>query len=104
MDPAALWWIFSSLAATLVIFQLFTVPSHLRHLPRVPIFPLLVSYLSGEVEDMRIKRLILPYANERGEGLVLVWALGRWMIHLLDHKVCTSCCHSALIYPRPARA
>lgn len=92
MDPATLWWSFFSLAAALVVFQLFTVPSHLRHLPRVPIFPLLVSYLSGEVEDMRIKRLILPYANERDEGLVLVWALGRWMIHILDHRVCTSCC------------
>lgn len=93
MDPATLWWSFFSLAAALVVFQLFTVPSHLRHLPRVPIFPLLVSYLSGEVEDVRIKRLILPYANERDEGLVLVWALGRWMIHILDHRVCTSCCH-----------
>jgi cytochrome P450 len=100
MDPAALWWIFSSLAATLVIFQLFTVPSHLRHLPRVPIFPLLVSYLSGEVEDMRIKRLILPYANERGEGLVLVWALGRWMIHLLDHKLALEMMENLLLYPK----
>jgi hypothetical protein len=93
MDLATLWWSFSSLAAALVIFHLFTVPSHLRHLPHVPIFPLLVSYLSGEVEDVRIKRLILPYANERGEGLVLVWALGRWMIHILDHKVRTSYWH-----------
>ena len=87
MEPATLCWSFSSLVIAFVIFRLSTVPSHLRHLPRVPIFPLLVSYLSGEVEDVRIKRLILPYANERGEGLVLVWALGRWMIHILDYKV-----------------
>jgi hypothetical protein len=53
-----------------------------------PIFPLLKSYLSGEVEDTRIKRLILPFGNERGEGIVLVWALGRWMVHILDEKVC----------------
>lgn len=100
MDPAILWWTFSSLAAALVIFQLSTVPSHLRHLPRVPIFPLLLSYLSGEVEDVRIKRLILPYANEKGEGLVLVWALGRWMIHILDHKLAVEMAENLLLYPK----
>jgi hypothetical protein len=72
------------------IWSFFTVPSHLRHLPCVPIFALLKSYLSGEVEDARIKRLILPFANEKGEGVVLVWALGRWMVHILDEKVCIS--------------
>lgn len=70
------------------IWRFFTVPAHLRHLPCVPIFPLLKSYLSGEVEDVRLRRLILPFANEKGEGVVLVWALGRWMVHLLDEKVC----------------
>ncbi|KAG2032475.1 cytochrome P450 [Suillus americanus] len=100
MNPTALWWTFSSLAVTLVIFQLFTVPSHLRHLPRVPIFLLLVSYLSGEVEDVRIKRLILPYANEKGEGLVLVWVLGRWIIHILDHKLAVEMTENLLLYPK----
>ncbi|KAG1863014.1 cytochrome P450 [Suillus tomentosus] len=100
MDPATLWWTFSSLAATLMIFRLSTVPSHLRHLPRVPIFPLLISYLSGEVEDVRIKRLILPYANERGEGLVLVWALGRWMVHIIDHKLAIEMLDNPLLYPK----
>lgn len=65
----------------------FTVPAHLRHLPCVPIFPLLKSYFSGEVEDTRIRRLILPFANEKKEGVVLVWALGRWMVHIIDEKV-----------------
>lgn len=100
MDPATFWWSFFSLAAAFVIFQLFTVPSHLRHLPRVPIFPLLVSYLSGEVEDVRIKRLILPYANERDEGLVLVWALGRWMIHILDHRLAVEMTEDLVLYPK----
>jgi len=72
------------------IWGFFTVPAHLRHLPCVPIFPLLRSYLSGEVEDTRLRRLILPFANEKGEGVVLVWALGRWMVHLLDEKVCAT--------------
>ncbi|KAG1866682.1 cytochrome P450 [Suillus subluteus] len=74
------------LAVTLVIFQLFTVPSHLRHLPRVPIFLLLVSYLSGEVED--------PYANERGEGL------RRWIVHILDHKLAVEMSENLLLYPK----
>ncbi|KAG0703250.1 cytochrome P450 [Suillus ampliporus] len=100
MDPATLWWSCSSLVVAFVIFQLAPVPSHLRHLPRVPILPLLVSYLSGEVEDVRIKRLILPYANERGEGLVLVWALGRWMIHILDHKLAIQMSENLLLYPK----
>ncbi|KAI0319618.1 cytochrome P450 [Amylostereum chailletii] len=63
------------------------VPLDLRHLPRVPILPLLWSYLSGEVEDKRLKRLVLPFANEKNEGIVLVWALGRWMVHILDRKL-----------------
>ncbi|VDB92600.1 unnamed protein product [Peniophora sp. CBMAI 1063] len=63
------------------------IPNDLRHLPRVPILPLLISYLLCESEDKRIRRLVLPYANEKGEGLVLVWALGRWMVHILDYKL-----------------
>ena len=70
-----------------LILSVFTVPAHLRHLPCVPIFPLLKSYLTGEVEDTRIRRLVLPFANDRKEGVVLVWALGRWMVHILDEKV-----------------
>jgi len=81
-------WTLVFLLVFYLVSGFFTVPAHLRHLPCVPIFPLLKSYLSGEVEDTRIKRLILPYANERGEGVVLVWALGRWMVHILDEKVC----------------
>lgn len=65
----------------------FTPPAELRHLPRAPIIPLLWSYASGEVEDVRIKRLLLPFANEKGEGVVLVYALGRWIVHVLDHQV-----------------
>lgn len=65
----------------------FTPPAELRHLPRAPILPLLWSYASGEVEDVRIKRLLLPFANKQGEGLVLVYALGRWIVHVLDHQV-----------------
>ncbi|KAI0690673.1 hypothetical protein BC835DRAFT_1417617 [Cytidiella melzeri] len=55
-------------------------PHELCHLPRVPTLHLLWSYLSGESEDARIRRLILPFASEKNEELVLVWALGRWMV------------------------
>ena len=66
--------------------RLFTPPAELAHLPRVPVLPLLWSYFTGEVEDVRIKRLLMPFA-ERGEGVVLVYALGRWIVHVLDEKV-----------------
>jgi len=65
----------------------FTPPAELRHLPRAPILPLLWSYISGEVEDVRIKRLLLPFAHEKGETVVVVYALGRWIVHVLDHQV-----------------
>ncbi|KAH7927491.1 cytochrome P450 [Leucogyrophana mollusca] len=99
-DLPSSWWICAGLVVAFLIFHTFTVPSHLRHLPRVPIFPLLISYLSGEVEDVRIKRLILPYANERGEGLVLVWALGRWMIHILDYKLAAQMSDNMNLFPK----
>lgn len=78
------------LAVVAILFlthHFFFVPRELRHLPRVPIPPLLWSYLTAEPEDKRLTRLVLPFANERKEEVVLVWALGRWMVHVLDHKV-----------------
>lgn len=87
-NKIAVAWAMIILFLVRLIYGLFTVPSHLRHLPCVPMLPLLKSYLSGEVEDVRIKRLILPFANEKHEGVVLVWALGRWMVHIVDEKVC----------------
>ncbi|TFY70743.1 hypothetical protein EVG20_g2277 [Dentipellis fragilis] len=71
----------------IAIARVFTPPAALRHLPKVPILPLLWSYFRGEVEDVRIKRLIVPFANERNEGVVLVYAFGRWIVHVLDHKI-----------------
>jgi hypothetical protein len=80
-------WITVLILTIYFVSRFFTPPVHLRHLPRVSILPLLKSYLWGEVEDIRIRRLILPFANQKGEGVVLVWALGRWMVHILDEKV-----------------
>ena len=66
---------------------LFVVPSKLSHLPRAPLLPLLFSYLSLEPEDQRIRRIILPFANEKGEPLVLVWTFGMWIVHIINFEV-----------------
>ncbi|KAI0029801.1 cytochrome P450 [Vararia minispora EC-137] len=71
----------------LVITVGFTTLWELWHLPRVPILPLLVSYIKAEPEDKRIRRLILPFVNNHGHGLVLVWALGRWMVHIINEEL-----------------
>ena len=68
------------------VIKAFRVPAELRHLPRVSIVRLLISYLTVEEENHRIQRLLMPFA-QRGHGLVVVWALGRWMVHILDEKV-----------------
>lgn len=87
---AALPW--AALALFVIAaYRALSVPADIRHLPRVPILPLLWSYLTVEIEDRRFERLILPFA-ERGEGVVVVWALGRWMIHILDPKVSSELC------------
>jgi hypothetical protein len=76
-----------AILAALLINRLLTPPPELRHLPRLSVLPILWSYITGEVEDARIKRLIIPFANKTDEGVVLVYALGRWIVHILDHKV-----------------
>ncbi|KAL0577418.1 hypothetical protein V5O48_004584 [Marasmius crinis-equi] len=76
-----------------------TPPSHLKHIPRVPILPLVYSYLTREVDDVRIKRLILPL-RAKGEKIVLVWVLGRWMVHILDFQVAKELCDDTTRFPK----
>lgn len=85
-DVTRFWPLVLGVSVVFGIRQLFAVPKELRHIPAVPVIPTLWSFAKGEVEDVRIKKLLLPYAN-RGEGAVLVYALGRWIIHILDRKV-----------------
>ena len=68
------------------IWQFLRVPSHLRHIPTVPILPLLFSYLSGEVEEQRVKRLVLPFAKKMHTDVVLVYCLGDWMVQIIHPK------------------
>ncbi|KAL1945058.1 hypothetical protein VTO73DRAFT_2678 [Trametes versicolor] len=79
--------IFLSLALLLVIYRALRVPSHLRHIPTVPLWPLLYSYLSGEVEEQRVKRLVLPFAKAQGTDVVLMYCLGDWMVQVVEPKV-----------------
>ena len=68
-------------------YRLLSVPAHLRHIPTVPLWPLLWSYLSGEVEEQRVKRLVLPFARRMQTDVVLVFCLGDWMVQVLEPKV-----------------
>ncbi|KAK7443532.1 hypothetical protein VKT23_015705 [Stygiomarasmius scandens] len=72
--------------ALLTAYKIFVVPRSLAHLPKVSVLALLGSYISKEPEDKRIHRLILPFANEQ-HPLVLVWAFGFWVIHVMDYEV-----------------
>lgn len=75
------------LVLAILAYWIFACPRHLRHLPRVPVWPTLLSFLSGETDADRLRRLVLPYADAHGHGLVLLWMLGDWYIHVLDPKV-----------------
>ncbi|KAH9928024.1 cytochrome P450 [Epithele typhae] len=75
------------LATCIGAYRLLCVPSHLRHIPAVPIFPTLASYISGEVEEQRVKRLILPFADSKETDVVLVYCLGNWMVQVLESKL-----------------
>ncbi|KAH7921652.1 cytochrome P450 [Leucogyrophana mollusca] len=87
------------------LYHLFAIPSNLRHLPSVPLLPLLRSYLSREPDDVRIKRLIMPFADDLSEGVVVVWAMGKWMVHILDSKLFMQVSGNMVDFPkqRPAK-
>lgn len=65
---------------------LLAVPAGLRHLPKVSPYATIWSYARRESVDSRVRRLILPFAG-RGEGVVLVYMLGKWGLHVLDANV-----------------
>jgi hypothetical protein len=80
-------WCFSIAGFLVTLVQyLLAVPSELRHLPRLSPYATIWSYARREPVDRRVKRHILPFA-ERGEGVVLVYMLGKWGVHVLDANV-----------------
>lgn len=98
--PVGWQFILPILVIVALIKRALTPPAELRHLPRAPIIPLLWSYASGEVEDVRIKRLLLPFSNDQGEGVVLVYALGRWIVHVLDHQIAKDLSDNISLWPK----
>lgn len=73
------------LVAAVTHYEL-SCPRNLRHLKRVSPYATLWSYARRESVDQRIRRLILPFA-EQGEGAVAVYMLGKWGVHVLDPSV-----------------
>ena len=69
-----------------LVRYLLAVPQELRHLPRVSPYATIWSYAIRESVDLRVRRLILPFAR-RGDGVVLVYMLGKWGVHVLDPNV-----------------
>jgi hypothetical protein len=84
----ALVYLFIALASSLALWgsSVFAVPPELRHLPRVSVLKLVWSYAKAEPDDVRIRRLILPFVKD-GEDIVLVWIFGRWIIHIINDEV-----------------
>ncbi|CAK5269981.1 unnamed protein product [Mycena citricolor] len=97
---ASLHWALAAAVIGFFVWRVFVVPAPLRHLPRVSIYALLKSYLAMEPEDVRIRKLIMPFVNERREGLVLVWALGKWMVHVLDQQIARQMSDDLIGYPK----
>ncbi|KAG7442313.1 cytochrome P450 [Guyanagaster necrorhizus] len=95
-----IWIIIAAFILILCCYRITVPPSHLRHLPRVATLPLLCSYLTGESEDRRIKRLIVPFSRDTHEHVVLVWVLGRWMVHILNFELAREMCDNTALFPK----
>ncbi|EGO03908.1 hypothetical protein SERLA73DRAFT_69726 [Serpula lacrymans var. lacrymans S7.3] len=87
IQDLTVWWTISLLALTYLLHRFLAVSSHLRHLPALPIFSITWSYICQEPDDVRFKRLIIPYANKHSEGVVLVWIFGQWTVHVVDPQI-----------------
>ena len=84
------WWFVPALLFAFVQYVL-AVPAELRHLPKVSPYATIWSYARRESVDSRVRRLILPFAK-RGDGVVLVYMLGKWGVHVLDPAVSPLIC------------
>ncbi|KAJ7035277.1 cytochrome P450, partial [Mycena alexandri] len=43
---------------------------------------------------------VLPFANDRQEGVVLVWVLGRWMVYILDAQIARQLSDDLAVFPK----
>ncbi|KAG1733143.1 hypothetical protein EDB19DRAFT_1911724 [Suillus lakei] len=65
--------------------RFFSVPPNLQHLPCVPL-PFLQRYASREPDDVHTQYLVMPSTIQRDEGVVVVWEMGKWTVHILNPK------------------
>ncbi|KAJ6476930.1 cytochrome P450 4F5 [Mycena sanguinolenta] len=87
-----------ALLAVTTHYQL-SCPRKLRHLKRVSPYAMLWSYAIRESVGQRVRRLILPLAEE-GETAVAVYMLGKWGVHLLDPALIKQVCHEHTRFPK----
>ncbi|TFK34497.1 cytochrome P450 [Crucibulum laeve] len=93
------WWLALGCLVFAFVQYLLAVPAELRHLPKVSPYATIWSYARRESVDMRVKRLVLPFA-QRGEGVVLVYMLGKWGIHVLDANLVKTVCQDLDRFPK----
>ncbi|KAG6918169.1 hypothetical protein DXG01_016154 [Tephrocybe rancida] len=79
-------WFLLILLVFVSVQYILAVPADLRHLPRASPYATIWSYARRESVDSRVRRLILPFAR-RGDGVVLVYMLGKWGVHVIDATV-----------------
>ncbi|KAF8074653.1 cytochrome P450 4F5 [Lyophyllum atratum] len=92
------WLLVAGALFTFVQYML-AVPTELRHLPKVSPYATIWSYARRESVDSRVRRLIMPFAT-RGEGVVLVYMLGKWGVHVLDADLVKTVCQDLERFPK----
>ncbi|GLB43325.1 putative cytochrome P450 [Lyophyllum shimeji] len=97
--PVDLRWLLAVVALYALVEYLLAVPAELRHLPKVSPYATIWSYARRESVDSRVRRLILPFAR-RGEGVVLVYMLGKWGVHILDANLVKTVCQDMERFPK----
>lgn len=100
-------WLSGTSILSRAIFILFVVlvathwhlscPRKLLHLKHVSPYATLWSYAIRESVDQRIRRLVLPFA-EQGEEAVAVYMLGKWGVHILDPAVSAASAYNIKLY------
>ncbi|KAG6832165.1 hypothetical protein H0H92_004896 [Tricholoma furcatifolium] len=93
------FWVFAIPVVFALVQYILAVPAELRHLPRVSPYATIWSYARRESVDSRVKRLILPFAR-RGDGVVLVYMLGKWGVHVIDASLVKMVCQDMNKFPK----
>jgi hypothetical protein len=76
----------------------FVVPKELSHIPKVNTVGWFWSVLTGESNDTRIKKLMLPMMNEH--GLCLKYIMGRWVLTVGDPILLQQLLKDVETYPK----